>query len=108
MAEEESFARLKERIETLEEQLQRLRLSRRILMDLLLAQEQIRRAEIDRLRAENELLRRLNLERKLSLVTRGSAHSPHSEGRGESSSSAAPSSARSTTQRFDHQPWTGL
>jgi len=53
---------------TLEEQLQRLRLGRRVLMDLLLAQEQIKRAEIDRLRAENERLRRLTLEHKLRVV----------------------------------------
>lgn len=65
MTEAEEFSRLQKRLAALEEQLQRLRLSRRILMDLLLAQERNKRAEIDRLRAENERLRRITLEHKL-------------------------------------------
>ncbi|MEW6723635.1 MAG: hypothetical protein AB1331_01765 [Bacillota bacterium] len=43
----------------LEDKLSRLRLSRRVLMNLLLAQEEFRQDEINRLRAENERLRRL-------------------------------------------------
>lgn len=68
LTEAEEFSRLQKRLAALEEQLQRLRLSRRILMDLLLAQERNKRAEIDRLRAENERLRRITLEHKLRVV----------------------------------------
>lgn len=50
---------LEARVRELEDKLSRLRLSRRVLMNLLLAQEEFRQDEINRLRAENERLRRL-------------------------------------------------
>lgn len=68
MTEAEELSRLLKRLTALEEQLQRLRLGRRVLMDLLVAQERIKRAEINRLRAENERLRRITMESKLSVV----------------------------------------
>jgi hypothetical protein len=58
LTESEELAYLRRRLVFLEEQVQRLRLSRRVLMNLLLTQEQVKRGEISQLQAENERLRR--------------------------------------------------
>lgn len=57
MTESEELTYLRRRLVFLEEQVQRMRLSRRVLMNLLLTQEQVKRSEIGQLQAENERLR---------------------------------------------------
>ena len=54
----DEVARLRQRIRMLEERIQGLRASRRILMNLLAAQEREKRARIQRLEEENNRLHR--------------------------------------------------
>lgn len=68
MTEAEELSYLRRRLTLLEEQVQRLRMGRRVLMNLLLTQEQVKRAEISQLRAENLRLRRVYQDSGLRLV----------------------------------------
>lgn len=68
LTEAEELSYLRRRLATLEEQVQRLRMGRRVLMNLLLTQEQVKRAEISQLRAENQRLRRVYQDTGLRLV----------------------------------------
>lgn len=68
-------AELKARVKLLEERVQGLRASRRILMNLLASQEREKRAKIDRLEAENQRLQKQSsryakvvLERNIRII----------------------------------------
>lgn len=74
LTEAEELSYLRRRLTSLEEQVQRLRMGRRVLMNLLLTQEQVKRAEISQLRAENQRLRRVYQDSGLRLVEGHSQH----------------------------------
>ncbi|HEY3315815.1 MAG TPA: hypothetical protein VGL40_11145 [Bacillota bacterium] len=79
-ASEDSVERLLVRLRTLEDQVQSLRFSRRVLMDLLVAMDHDRRERGARLKEENERLRRMCRQMARLIQVGGALPPPPIEG----------------------------